>query len=402
MAFAPSINEILRGQIYLGNLSAALSVDRREKTGITHVVSVCPDYPSSGEQHLSIPVHDTEYEDILIHLPKTCEFIQAALDQGGKVLVHCVMGISRSTTVVAAYLMKTKNLDAGTALRFIKQRRPQVHPNYGFIKQLDVFAKCNYDPNPTNSAYRSWQRRREQDVTCFLNHMADTVSIIPDKLLLSSDFPSDSRQAVSLLLDMGVTHILSLSPAEISSAVVSPVVKHHHLNISNQAPEALLVALPDACKFISDAINADGQVLVHCLIESRACTVVSAYLMASSKSSPENVFAVLEDALPLYNPTRSFSHHLELFEACGYKPTRSHPLVKAWLASDDGSQTGSGLTLTSQSHAEDRRNAANVLSETGRDLSAFGDALAAIQLKAGLDGGALTSTPPMRNTVWAN
>jgi dual specificity phosphatase 12 len=107
-------------------------------------------------------------------------------------------------------------------------------------------------------------------------------------------------------------------------------------------------------------------------------------------------------ALPLYNPTRSFSHHLELFEACGYKPTRSHHLVKAWLASEDGSQTGSGLTLTSQSHAEDRRNAANVLSETGRDLSAFGDALAAIQLKAGLDGGALTSTPPMRNTVWAN
>ena len=100
-------------------------------------------------------------------------------------------------------------------------------------------------------------------------------------LLISSDFPSDCRQAVSLLLDMGVTHLLSLSPAEISSAVVSPVVKHHHLNISNQAPEALLLALPDACKFISDAINADGQVLVHCLVESRACTVVSAYRQLS-------------------------------------------------------------------------------------------------------------------------
>ena len=99
--------------------------------------------------------------------------------------------------------------------------------------------------------------------------------------MTSSDFPSDSRQAVSLLLDMGVTHLLSLSPAEISSAVVSPVVKHHHLNISNQAQEALLLALPDACKFISDAINADGQVLVHCLVESRACTVVSAYRQSS-------------------------------------------------------------------------------------------------------------------------
>ena len=85
------------------SLSAALSVDQREQSGITHVISVCPNYPSTGEQHLSIPVHDTEYEDLLIHLPKTCGFIQAALDQGGKVLVHCVMGISRSTTVVAAY-----------------------------------------------------------------------------------------------------------------------------------------------------------------------------------------------------------------------------------------------------------------------------------------------------------
>ena len=85
------------------SLSAALSVDQREKTGITHVISVCPDYPSTGKRHLSIPLHDTEYEDLLIHLPKTCEFIQAALSQGGKVLVHCVMGISRSTTVVAAY-----------------------------------------------------------------------------------------------------------------------------------------------------------------------------------------------------------------------------------------------------------------------------------------------------------
>jgi membrane-associated phospholipid phosphatase len=50
-----------------------------------------------------IPVQDSEYEDLLIHLPNACLFIETALSRGGKVLVHCVMGISRSATVVCAY-----------------------------------------------------------------------------------------------------------------------------------------------------------------------------------------------------------------------------------------------------------------------------------------------------------
>ena len=50
-----------------------------------------------------IPVQDSEYADILIHLPDACRFIQNAVDDGGRVLVHCHMGISRSATVIAAY-----------------------------------------------------------------------------------------------------------------------------------------------------------------------------------------------------------------------------------------------------------------------------------------------------------
>lgn len=70
---------------------------------ITHIVSVCPDYPSTGHRHLTIPVQDSELENLLIHLSEACRFIQNALDQGGRILLHCVMGISRSITVLAAY-----------------------------------------------------------------------------------------------------------------------------------------------------------------------------------------------------------------------------------------------------------------------------------------------------------
>jgi len=313
------------------NLSTALSLDLREKLGITHIISVCPEYPSTVPNHLAIPVKDSEYEDLLIHLPTACRFIQLALDEGGKVLVHCVMGVSRSTTVVCAYLMWSRHLSASAALRLVKQRRPRVHPNYGFTKQLQAFAKCNYEPSTTNEAYREWKRKQERDVTNFINKILDTTPILPDQLFLSSDFPEDPEQAESLLLDLGMTHLLSLSPVRISSAVLTSV-KHHHINIPSYSQEALLLALSDACKYIHTAIEGRGRILVHCLAESRACTVVCAYLMFSRHIPPGGAAAILEDALPLFNPTPNFSRHLDIFGACRYTPTANSPLVKEWLA----------------------------------------------------------------------
>ncbi|KIM38743.1 hypothetical protein M413DRAFT_51531, partial [Hebeloma cylindrosporum] len=139
------------------SLSAALSAEQIKKHSITHILSVCSDCRSTGPKHLTISVEDTEYEDLLIHLPKTCRFIEDALERGGRVLVHCVMGVSRSATVVAAFLMKTRGTTAPEAIRHIKHRRPQIHPNYGFIKQLDAFAKCDYEPCPSHPTYRSWR-----------------------------------------------------------------------------------------------------------------------------------------------------------------------------------------------------------------------------------------------------
>lgn len=88
---------------YSRSVQAAMSGEFRRQKGITHIVSVCTGVPSTGENHLSIPIEDWERVDILTHLPNCNEFIQNALDCGGAVLVHCFMGISRSTTAVAAY-----------------------------------------------------------------------------------------------------------------------------------------------------------------------------------------------------------------------------------------------------------------------------------------------------------
>ncbi|KAL4256594.1 protein-tyrosine-phosphatase [Pleurotus pulmonarius] len=358
MVYNPqSVNAIIKDQLYLGNLAAAQSLDLRKKIGITHIVSVCPEYPSTGPNHLAIAVHDSEYENLLIHLPNACRFIQAAMDNGGKVLVHCVMGISRSTTVVCAYLMKTRRMSPSSAIRFVRRWRPCVHPNYGFVRQLHAFADCGYDPSPDNKAYIAWKRTQSRNVTKFLKTVVDTTPVIPEQLYLSSDFPKDPEQAEALLLDLGITHFLTLSPAEC-----------------------------EICDFINDAITNDGEVLIYSVVESRACTAACAYLMSSRHIHPDAAYSLLQNALPLFNPTANFSKHLELFDACRYHPTAEHPLVRAWSGNDKpktrkaSSPTRSGDPKDLNTNATALSAAAAcMLSETGFDMVAFGETLAKIQ-----------------------
>ena len=52
-----------------------------------------------------------------------------------KVLVHCVMGQSRSSTLVLAYLMIHENLTLADAIRAVSTGR-NISPNAGFLEQL--------------------------------------------------------------------------------------------------------------------------------------------------------------------------------------------------------------------------------------------------------------------------
>ena len=55
------------------------------------------------------------------------------------VLVHCHRGVSRSATVVIAYMMKCKNVGMIEAFNLVKLQRPVIDPNFGFLIQLQSF-----------------------------------------------------------------------------------------------------------------------------------------------------------------------------------------------------------------------------------------------------------------------
>lgn len=55
------------------------------------------------------------------------------------VLVHCLAGMSRSATIVCAYLLATTPMNTEETIAFVKSKRPMIHPNYGFQKQLKTW-----------------------------------------------------------------------------------------------------------------------------------------------------------------------------------------------------------------------------------------------------------------------
>jgi len=141
---ASTASEVLP-RLYLTNLFTARDEAQLTSLGITHVVSViegAPNFPQTRSlQTLHIPLSDSSDEDILTHLPTTTSFIRKALEESpdSRVMVHCLMGISRSATVVCAYLIATMRMTSDEALVAVRAKRRIVCPNIGFLRQLEEY-----------------------------------------------------------------------------------------------------------------------------------------------------------------------------------------------------------------------------------------------------------------------
>ena len=136
-----SINEIVPG-LDLGDFASACNKDILKKQNFTHIVTailgVDEMYPDDF-RYLTLPLRDVRSETIFTTFTDSSEFISNALESGGKVLVHCVCGVSRSATLVAAYLIKEYGMNCNQAIDYIHSKRNIVNPNSGFKRQLQRY-----------------------------------------------------------------------------------------------------------------------------------------------------------------------------------------------------------------------------------------------------------------------
>jgi protein tyrosine phosphatase len=141
-------NEIVESKLYLGSRFSSCSYDSLVNHEVTSIL-VCgvslPMYFKGrrGEQirYHRLPIEDSVEESILSVLKDGVLFIDKNIKQGRKVLVHCEAGVSRSASLVIAWLMFSQKWTYQQALDYTKGKRDIIYPNFRFEQDLKLWYK---------------------------------------------------------------------------------------------------------------------------------------------------------------------------------------------------------------------------------------------------------------------
>ncbi|KAF9320469.1 hypothetical protein BG003_006066 [Podila horticola] len=152
--------------LYLGAEHNASDLTTLSKLGITSVLNVALEITRDGEQEIknkndhknvtstnlssSVFRHGVEYKNLswshsqhnIQHdFSAAFEFVDQSVAQGGKVLVHCQLGVSRSASLVIAYVMRAQGMGLSEAYDYVKQLSAVISPNMTLMYQLAEFEK---------------------------------------------------------------------------------------------------------------------------------------------------------------------------------------------------------------------------------------------------------------------
>lgn len=126
--------------LFMGNRVGAQDAEALKQSGVRSIVmiqsvEVAPFHPDKFSYHC-IWVKDSPYQNIIKFLPDAIRFIHASILRQEAVFVHCDAGVSRSGSVILAYLMATRQINLLEALKIARAGRGCVFPNDGFMLQL--------------------------------------------------------------------------------------------------------------------------------------------------------------------------------------------------------------------------------------------------------------------------
>lgn len=126
-------------KLWLGDMAAAYNKLMLTKNGITHILTVAegilPKFPTIFNYKL-VNILDCPSANLKQYFQSCIRYIKDALAQAGSVLVHCYAGVSRSASVVIAFLMQEYGMTMKDATNHVRAQRNFIRPNDGFRRQL--------------------------------------------------------------------------------------------------------------------------------------------------------------------------------------------------------------------------------------------------------------------------
>jgi protein-tyrosine phosphatase len=148
---------MLDDHLYIGGQSA-MNLSMLKKYKITHIIntvennkdmhqvyaseaSQIADEDSNNLKYLRFSADDDENYPIMDHFQDVFEFIENAYKEGGRCLIHCIMGINRSGVLATAYMMIKNNIGPFAAVKRVQRKRGRLLTNNAFISKLLIFAK---------------------------------------------------------------------------------------------------------------------------------------------------------------------------------------------------------------------------------------------------------------------
>ncbi|XP_004628746.1 dual specificity protein phosphatase 19 [Octodon degus] len=133
---------VVKPWLLLGSQDAAHDLDVLKKHKVTHILNLAYGvenaFPSEFT-YKSISILDLPETSILSYFPECFEFIEQAKMKDGVVLVHCNAGVSRAPAIVIGFLMNSEQISFSSAFTLVKNARPSVYPNSGFMEQLRTY-----------------------------------------------------------------------------------------------------------------------------------------------------------------------------------------------------------------------------------------------------------------------
>jgi len=148
--------------VYIGDKRMAKDKELMQTLGITHIVNVTKDIRNYFDippfKYLKCPCDDTDVAMLNDHFDKAADFIAEGVSEGHAVLVHCQQGVSRSTSIVLAYLIKKQNLTLKEAYTKVRAARPEAKPKQNFLSQLIAF-----EQKIARNAVSTKKRKNETD-----------------------------------------------------------------------------------------------------------------------------------------------------------------------------------------------------------------------------------------------
>lgn len=110
------------------------------RLGVTMVLNLTgkmqPDVMPTSVTHHVYAFLDSRRQDLSDQFEPLTLLIHEELSKGGRVMVHCQYGVSRSVSIVIAYLMQYQAASYEEAFNQVKAVRPTILPNLAFASQL--------------------------------------------------------------------------------------------------------------------------------------------------------------------------------------------------------------------------------------------------------------------------